>query len=170
MDEWQKYGLERRGDVPTFASGYVCKQDRNANSQLEAFVLVKKGQLEMFNAFLNALLTVMKNQGRKGDMKETLKSLKTISIMLNIGETIDLQVAPRIFLQIALGFPVSNKIFDITLEQVRQMPDPDFQSWVKAMEASVNKVKGHIENNVIWQALGNDPTPNFAFVKVADLP
>jgi hypothetical protein len=168
--DYVKAGLETRGDAPTFTSGYVARLDRNGASQLEPFVLVQKEQLALFNATLTFIVTAMKGQGGKRDIGQSLKSLQMISTQLDMGEPIDAKMSPAKIMQLGLGFPVRNKIFEITLDKIAQMPDPDFHSWVKAMEASVNVVKSHLDNKDIWIALGNDPTPRSAFVKVNDLP
>ena len=142
--------MKARGDTPTLASGYVAELDRKGQRQVEPFVLVKKTELELFKATLDFLMTVMRKQGPRAETKEMLRALKTISVMLNLGEPIDLNTAPAKILELGLGSRQEIKTFEMTFDKVMMLSDRDFQSWLEEVEASIRRIRSFVDDPAIW--------------------
>jgi hypothetical protein len=164
---------EFKGDVPAFASGFAAASDAKGNLQLEPFVLVQRSQLELFRAVLDLSVSAVKTAGDPGraDVKKVVDSIKLGSIAINIGIDKDTPISE--LLRAVLGFPVKNKIFEVTPEKLAAMSAADFEQFIKEVEISNNTMKGFLDNPKIWLNLGkNDPKPQNqqAFLKLADLP
>jgi len=160
--------------APTFASGFASEIDRKGHKQLEPHVLVKYGQMELFRSALNFCVSSLKNAGEPGskDVKILLQSMQILATQVNMGEPVDPNTSPATILKYILGFPVRNKIFNMSFAKLAAMTDSDYQSWVKEVEASESIVKGHLDNRKIWFNLGKDANPEkrHGFLKVTDLP
>lgn len=168
-----KASQEFKGDVPAFASGFAAANDLKGNLQLEPFVLLQRGQLELFRAVLDLSLSAVKTAGDPGraDVKKVVDSIKLGSIAINIGIDKDTPISE--LLKAVLGFPVRNKIFEVTPEKLAAMSAEDFATFTKEVESSSNTMKGFLDNPKIWMTLGKNDTKALnqqAFLKVADLP
>ena len=137
-------------------------------------MLVKYGQMELFRSALNFCVSSLKNAGEPGskDVKILLQSMQILATQVNMGEPVDPNTSPATILKYILGFPVRNKIFNMSFAKLAAMTDSDYQSWVKEVEASESIVKGHLDNRKIWFNLGKDANPEkrHGFLKVTDLP
>jgi hypothetical protein len=164
------------GRVPAELSldvGYVSDQDPKGNLQVEPFVLVQRSQLELFRAVLDVTVSAVKTAGDPGkaQLQKVVDNIKLGSIAINIGIYEDTPISE--LLRAVLGFPVRNKVFEVTPEKLAAMSAEEFERFTKEVEASSNTMKGFLDNPKIWLNLGkNDTNPQNqqAFIRVIDLP
>jgi hypothetical protein len=134
---------------------------------------VQRGQLELFRSVLDLSVNATKAAGDPGsrDVKRIVDNIKIASIGINVG--IDKDTPLSELIKYILGFPIKNRIFDVTPEKLAAMTAEDFNSFTKEVEASNNIMKGFLDNPKIWISLSkNDPKAQNqqAFLKVSDLP
>ncbi len=165
---------EAGSDNPQFTSGYCCEIDLNGNQVLEPLVLVQYDQLETFRYALDFSINALKNTVNPGskDINNIVKILQILATQINMGETVNPDIKLSDFLNLILGFPVKNKIFEVSFANLAVLPKGDFQKWVVQLDVSKSIIKTYLDDEKLWFSLGNDTSPEnkYCFIKVKDLP
>ncbi len=163
------------GPLPEgFARGYVAEVDMRGNQMLEPYVLVTRGQLETFQAALEFCIKAMDDAGDPGskDVRRIVASLQILATHVNLGETLDANMPLAKLLSLMLGFPVRNKIFEMSPARLANMTESDYRSWVNQVRTSQAVLRGYLNKPEIWFYLGRESRPahQHCFVRVTDLP
>ncbi len=157
-----------------FDSRYATEFDADGNRVFVPHVFIRKGQILSFNSMLDLLQGQLEDAGDPGsrDVATILRGLQAVSATLNLSEPITADMPIDKFLNLLLGFPVKNPIFQKTIGDLAASSQTDYDDWVKGIKAQRDTLKALTDNAHIWEKLHNDANDRaaHAFIPLSDLP
>ncbi len=174
LDLLRRLPDEKRAAGPSFATRYCTDVDADGNRILVPHLLVRKGRLQSFVAFLDLIQGLLEEAGEPGsrDLGQILSQLQMMSATLNIGEPITADLKLERVLSGLLGFPVQTRSLTLTVGELAAMGAGRFQEWVRSVSLSRDTLKKLVENPNLWFQLhpGAGDRDQHAFVALSDLP
>ncbi|MCP3964222.1 MAG: VWA domain-containing protein [bacterium] len=174
LDLLRRLPDEKKAAGPSFATRYCTDVDAEGNRILLPHLLVRKGRLQSFVAFLDLIQGLLEEAGEPGsrDLGPILTQLQMMSVTLNIDEPITADLRLGQLLSGLLGFPVQTRVLSLTVGELAAMSAGRFQEWVRSVSLSRSTLKRLIENPNLWFKLhpSAGERDQHAFVALSDLP
>jgi hypothetical protein len=165
----------RNANLMSFRSAYCSEYDGAGDLLFETYVFTRRGTLSIYQSILGLLKNSLEDAGPVGNrnVEYVVQTMKTIAATLFSGkETIDKDTPPEVLIQQLMGFPVRTPLLKKPFAEIANMPQADYDDWVRGIEAQVQSLRSLIDNSSIWFALHSGATDRekHAFIPLTDFP